>query len=107
MEFASRMKREHDFSRGKRGAIDRSSKGKIRITIRLDKDVIEWFRSQVEAKGGGNYQTMINEALRDYIRNPAAAIEDTVRNALDEYLHHHHVTVRPARLESEEGHKKA
>ena len=54
------MKQEYDFSQGKRGAIDKTPCGK-RITIRLDDDIIEWFRGRVHAMGGGNYQTLINE----------------------------------------------
>jgi metal-responsive CopG/Arc/MetJ family transcriptional regulator len=100
------MKKEYDFSKDKRGAIEKPSPGKTRITIRLDNEVIEWFRSQVEAKGGGNYQTMINEALREYIKNPAKTIQDTVRNTMEEYFHRHHRTVDAARLDLEEGAKK-
>jgi uncharacterized protein (DUF4415 family) len=51
------MKQEYDFSQGKRGTIDKTPPGKRRITIRLDDDIIEWFREQVHAMGGGNYQT--------------------------------------------------
>ncbi len=31
------------------------------VTIRLDADVVEWFKEQ-----GGQYQTLINEVLRRY-----------------------------------------
>lgn len=62
------MKSEYDFSRGRRGPVIHVPRGKTRITIRLDKDLIEWFRSQVESAGGGNYQTLINSALREYVR---------------------------------------
>ena len=41
--------------------------GKTRITIRIDTDVLDWFRDEVEAAGGGSYQTLINRALREYI----------------------------------------
>lgn len=61
------MKDEYDFSGGRRGAIDPLPPGKTRITIRLDNDVLDWFRDQVEAAGGGNYQTIINGVLSDYI----------------------------------------
>ena len=61
------MTGEYDFGRGKRGAIDQVPPGKTRITIRLDNDVLDWFRSRVNRAGGGNYQTLINDALRDYI----------------------------------------
>ena len=52
---------ELDFSQAKRGALV-SEPGKVRITIRIDADVLAWFRDQV--KGGGNYQTLINDTLR-------------------------------------------
>lgn len=57
------MKPEYDFSTGKRGAVIPTPPGKERITIRLDKDVLDWFRQQVDDQGGGNYQTMINQVV--------------------------------------------
>jgi metal-responsive CopG/Arc/MetJ family transcriptional regulator len=70
------MKREYDFSRGKRGPVIPVPRGKTRITIRLDKDLIDWFRSQVEAAGGGNYQTVINSALRSFVREMTSEIAE-------------------------------
>jgi len=61
------MKPEYDFSKAKRAPVISVPKGKTRITIRLDEDVIAWFRSQVDEAGGGNYQTLINDALRHHI----------------------------------------
>jgi hypothetical protein len=58
------MKKEYDFSKGKRGPVIPLPSGKLRITIRLDQDVLEWFKARVDAAGGGNYQTMMNDALR-------------------------------------------
>lgn len=80
------MKEEYDFSQGRRGAIDPLPPGKSRITIRLDNDVIEWFRVQVENAGGGNYQTLINQALREYIWQNQEAWEDTLRRVIREEL---------------------
>ena len=57
------MRKEYDFSKGRRGAVV-SSKGKTRITIMLDHDILEHFRARAEAEGMG-YQTMINAALRE------------------------------------------
>jgi uncharacterized protein (DUF4415 family) len=65
------MRREYDFSKGTRGAVIPPEPGKIRITISLDEDLLDWFRSQVNAAGGGNYQTLINEALREHRRHAA------------------------------------
>lgn len=59
------MRNEYDFKQGKRGAV-LSSTGKTRITIMLDEDVIEFFRTRAEAQGVG-YQTMINAALRSVV----------------------------------------
>jgi metal-responsive CopG/Arc/MetJ family transcriptional regulator len=74
------MKSEYDFSKGKRGPVIPVPTGKTRITIRLDKDLIDWFRSQVDAAGGGNYQSLINSALRNYIREVTSEIaEDRAR----------------------------
>lgn len=58
------MEAEYDFSQGKQGAIEPAIAGKIRITIQLDDDVWAWFREEVHAVGGGNYQSLIDEALR-------------------------------------------
>lgn len=62
------MKKNYDFSKGKRGAVD-SKPHKMRISIRFDPDVIKWFKDQVEEAGGGNYQTLMNQALREHIAN--------------------------------------
>jgi uncharacterized protein (DUF4415 family) len=59
------MNKEYDFSKGKRGAVIPVPKGKTRITIRIDDDILEWFRGEVDVAGGGNYQTLINQALRE------------------------------------------
>jgi uncharacterized protein (DUF4415 family) len=59
------MKKEHDFSKGKRGAVV-PAKGKTRITIYLDDEILRRFKATSEATGKG-YQTLINEALRDYL----------------------------------------
>ena len=63
------MKKVDDFSKGRRGAVVPVPKGKSRITIRIDDDILDWFREQVNVAGGGNYQTMINSALREYLAN--------------------------------------
>jgi len=78
------MRPEYDFSQGKRGAVVPAPPGKTRITIRLDNDVLDWFRNQVEAAGGGNYQTLVNEALRQYIEHREERLEETLRRVLRE-----------------------
>ena len=81
------MKKEYDFTQGKRGAVVLAPKGKTRITIRIDDDILEWFRSQVDAVGGGNYQTLINTALREYITREEEPIEVILRQVVREELH--------------------
>jgi len=79
------MRKEYDFSQGKRGAV-LPSPGKTRVTIMLDDDVIEAFRARAEASGRG-YQTLINEALRVAIDPEAAPVTvRTLRAVLDERL---------------------
>lgn len=78
------MKAEYDFSRGKRGALDPVPPGKTRITIRLDDEVLDWFRDQVERAGGGNYQTLINAALREHIDRHS--LEELLRRVVREEL---------------------
>ena len=80
------MKKEYDFSRGKRGAIESFPKGKTRITIRIDDDILSWFRDQVTRAGGGNYQTLMNLALRDYVQKSSEPLEATLRRVLREEL---------------------
>jgi uncharacterized protein (DUF4415 family) len=80
------MKAKYDFSKGKRGAVLPSFGKKARITIRLDRDIIDWFRSKVEEQGGGNYQTMLNDALRIYIERQEKPIEEVIRRVVREEL---------------------
>lgn len=80
------MEAEYDFSQGKRGAIDPTSPGKTRITIRLDDEILEWFREQAHNAGGGNYQTMINEALLQHIQQSREPLEETLRRVVREEL---------------------
>ena len=80
------MENEYDFSKGKRGALDALPAGKTRITIRLDDEILDWFRSQVEANGGGNYQTLINTALREYIQHRQEPLEEILRRVVREEL---------------------
>jgi uncharacterized protein (DUF4415 family) len=61
------MRSECDFSKAKRDPVAWLPTGKTRITIRLDGDVLGWFRKQVHKGGGGSYQSLINSALRQHI----------------------------------------
>jgi uncharacterized protein (DUF4415 family) len=77
-----------DFSKGKRGAVVKPDPNKVRITIRLDGDIIDHFKKQVHAAGGGNYQTLINDALRAHIQTKSKPLEDTLRKVIREELRH-------------------
>jgi len=81
------MKNEYDFSKGKRGAVVPIPPGKTRITIRLDTEILEWFRDEVTARGGGNYQTLINNVLRDYVQQQKEPLEEILRRVVREELH--------------------
>ena len=82
------MRSEYDFSKGKRGPVVSVSKGKTRITIRIDDDVLAWFRQQVHKAGGGNYQTLIIAGLRHYIQQTKEPLEETLRRVIREELEH-------------------
>jgi uncharacterized protein (DUF4415 family) len=75
---------EFDFRHGKRGPVIQPPPGKTRITIRFDDDVLEWFRAQADAAGGANYQTLINQALREYIAERTEPLEDKIRRVVRE-----------------------
>ena len=80
------MRKEYDFSGGRRGPVVPATTKKTRITIRIDDDLLDWFRRQVDAAGGGNYQTMINEALRAYVEGQQESLEVVVRRVVREEL---------------------
>jgi len=80
------MKKQYDFGGGKRGAILGTSPGKTRITIRIDDDVLEWFRERAHAAGGGSYQAMINAALREFVVSSKEPLKTTLRTVIREEL---------------------
>lgn len=80
------MKPEYNFKEAKRGAVVSARRGKTRITIRIDDEILEWFRDQVDRAGGGNYQTLMNEALRQYVREAKEPLESTLRRVIREEL---------------------
>jgi uncharacterized protein (DUF4415 family) len=83
------MRKEYDFTKAKRGPIVRVPKEKTRITIRLDEDIVAWFKAKVHEAGGGNYQSLINAALREHVSRAAAEpLEDTLRRVLRDELRH-------------------
>jgi hypothetical protein len=76
----------HDFSKGRRGAVVSVPTGKTRITIRIDTDILDWFRQQVNAAGGGNYQTLINDVLRRHFEGRDEALAAVLRRVVREEL---------------------
>jgi uncharacterized protein (DUF4415 family) len=84
------MMKTYDFKKGKRGPVLPVPPGKERITIRLDADILDYFRDAVDRAGGGNYQTFINNALRAYIEGgQKPTLEDTLRRVIREELRAH------------------
>jgi uncharacterized protein (DUF4415 family) len=79
--------RRIDFSRAKRGPVVKLEPGKMKISIRLDNAVLEYFRTLVDKAGGGNYQTLINDALLEHIhrRSTLDVVRQVVREELGAY----------------------
>jgi uncharacterized protein (DUF4415 family) len=84
------MKKSYEFSEGKRGRVLPElplEKGKIKITIRLDEDLVDQFGKMADASEGKvGYQTLINQALRDYLEGKHPKLEDTLRRIVREEL---------------------
>lgn len=78
------MKAEYDFSKAKRGAVVQQA-GKTRITIYLDDSILEEFRNRADAAGKG-YQTLINDALREYLSKDSNNLEETLRKIIREEM---------------------
>ena len=83
-KVAAEKYRDIDFSRGKRGAVLKPEPGKTKISIRLDNALLDYFRDVVDKAGGGNYQTLINDALLEYVHRRSTL--DTVRQVVREEL---------------------
>lgn len=81
-----RRREQHDFARARRGAVIPVPAGKTRITIRIDADILDWFRKQVHAAGGGNYQTLMNDALREHLERRQENLEETLRRVVREEM---------------------
>lgn len=77
----------YDFRHAKCSPVIPLAKNKIKITIRLDERIIKWFKDRVHKQGGGNYQTIINQALSDYILDQEnETIEDKLRRVIREEI---------------------
>src|SRR5262245_65380571 len=84
---AAERYRDVDFSGARRGPVVRPEPGKTKISIRLDNTVLDYFRALVEKAGGGNYQTLINEALLEHVhrRSTLDVVRQVVREELAPY----------------------
>jgi uncharacterized protein (DUF4415 family) len=80
------MRKEYDFSKAKRGPVVPVPKGKTRITIRLDDELLSWFKREVNAAGGGNYQSLINAALKEHVMHKVEPLEKVLRRVLRQEL---------------------
>jgi uncharacterized protein (DUF4415 family) len=85
--------RDIDFSHAKRGRVIQPEPGKTKISIRLDNAVLEYFRDLVDQAGGGNYQTLINDALLEYVHRRSTL--DVVRRVVREELAPYGAARRP------------
>ena len=99
---AAEKYRDIDFSCGKRGAVVKPEPGKTKISIRLDNTLIGHFRDLVDKAGGGNYQTLINDALLEYVhrRSTLDAVRQVVREELAPYESVRRPSSRPRRTRS-------
>lgn len=84
------MRKEYDFSHAKRAKdvphlakLQAEMTGKSRITMRVDNVVLAAFKARAESSGG-SYQTMMNEALKQYALG--LSIADVVREAIREEM---------------------
>lgn len=84
------MKQQYDFSNGKRGRIvppEPEPQGKTRTTIRLDEELVDYFLKAADKSGGAmGYQTLINDALRQFVEGKAPKIEETLRRIAREEI---------------------
>ena len=86
-KVAAEKRRDIDFSGAKRGPVIPPDPGKTKISIRLDNTVLQYFRDLVDKAGGGNYQTLINDALLEHVhrRSTLDVVRQVVREALAPY----------------------
>ncbi len=80
------MLEEYDFSQAKRGPVVSTGLKKERITIRIDADILNWFRDYVNSRGGGSYQALMNQALREYVEGRDKDWEALLRRIVREEL---------------------
>jgi uncharacterized protein (DUF4415 family) len=87
------MRKEYDFSSAKRAGeaphlarLQAEAKGKTRISIWIDDDVLAVFRARAATEGRG-YQTLMNEALKAACAEEAAPLTlKSIRRVIREEL---------------------
>ena len=86
-KVAAEKRRQIDFSRARRGPVIKPEPGKTKISIRLDNAILDYFRKVVDDADGGNYQTLINNALAEHIhgRSTLDAVRQVVREEVAPY----------------------
>lgn len=96
---AAESYRDIDFTNAKRGPVVPPELGKTKISIRLDNRVLDYFRNVVEKAEGGNYQTLINDALMEYIQQQSMleAVRQAVREELQPVVEQVGLTKRSTR----------
>ena len=84
------MRKEYDFGKAKRARdvphlakLQAEMAGKSRVTMRIDNAVLAVFKARAESSGG-SYQTMMNEALKQYALGLTVA--DVVRETIREEM---------------------
>lgn len=84
------MRERYDFGKGEQGRVvsdPPQEPGKVRITIRIDEDLIDHFGGIADASGGKTgYQTLINSALREYVDGKTPRWEETLRRIVREEM---------------------
>ena len=86
------MKNEYDFSEGKRGRVIPLDPNQLRLTISLDIDIINYFKKNVHKAGGGNYETLINNALHEYIEQQQESLEHLLETTMRRVIREEIVT---------------
>ncbi|MCP4994121.1 MAG: BrnA antitoxin family protein [Gammaproteobacteria bacterium] len=69
-----------------RDVLPQAVPNKVRITIRLDADIVKWFKDEIQQAGGGSYQSLLNLALRQHIESKKEPLEATLRRVIREEL---------------------
>jgi uncharacterized protein (DUF4415 family) len=78
------MAEDYDMSTAQRGPVVPPARRQTQIALRIDTDILEWFRDKVSRQSGGNYQAMMNQALREYMARDGLPLESLLRQIVHE-----------------------